>query len=94
MESLLFCSAVYANSLLASLNSRSALRGRNHTDHEATSFRVNTINLTGLQSSSDRDSTGGTQSKTTASTISARARVKPVPGGDIDQLEVGFFSAC
>lgn len=91
-----FYSVVYANSLLASLNSRSALRGRNHTHDEGTSFRVNTINLTGLQSSSDRDSTGGTQSKTTASTISApaRARVKPVPGGDIDQLEVGFFSAC
>lgn len=82
---------LYANSLLASLNSRSALRGRNHTHDEGTSFRVNTINLTGLQSSSDRDSTGGTQSKTTASTISApaRARVKPVPGGDIDQLETG-----
>jgi hypothetical protein len=55
---------------------------------------VNTINLTGLQSSSDRDSTGGTQSKTTTSTISARARVKSVPGGDIDQLEVGFCFAC
>lgn len=80
---------LYANSLLASLNSRSALRGRNHTHNEGTSFRVNTINLTGLQSSSDMDSTGGTQSKTTTSTISARARVKSVPGGDIDQLETG-----
>lgn len=80
---------LYANSLLASLNSRSALRGRNHTRDGSTSFRVNTINLTGLQSSSDRDSSGGTQSKTTASTVSARARGKPVPGIDIDQLETG-----
>lgn len=80
---------LYANSLLASLNSRSALRGRNHTHDDGTSFRINTINLTGLQSSSDRDSTGGTQSKTITSTISARARVKSVPGGDINQPETG-----
>ncbi|KAG2040894.1 hypothetical protein BDR03DRAFT_1007671 [Suillus americanus] len=78
---------LYANSLLASLNSRSALRGRSHTRDDSTSFRVNTINLTGLQSSSDRDS-GGTQSKTTASTVSARARVKSAPDGDIEQLEM------
>ncbi|KAG1751867.1 hypothetical protein EDB19DRAFT_1205616 [Suillus lakei] len=77
---------LYANSLLASLNSRSALRGRNHTHNDSTNFRVNTINLTGLQSSSD---SGGTQSKTTTSTVSARARVKPVPGGEIDPLEMG-----
>ncbi|KAG1847202.1 hypothetical protein DFJ58DRAFT_798423 [Suillus subalutaceus] len=80
---------LYANSLLASLNSRSALRGRDHTRDDGTSFRVNTINLTGLQSSSDRDSSGGTQSKTTASTVSARARVKSAPDGDIAQLEMG-----
>ncbi|KAG2131944.1 hypothetical protein BD769DRAFT_595472 [Suillus cothurnatus] len=80
---------LYANSLLASLNSRSALRGRNHTQTDSTSFRINTINLTGLQSSSDGDSNGGTQSKMIASTVSARARVKSVPGGDIDQLEMG-----
>lgn len=80
---------LYANSLLASLNSRSALRGRNHTHDGSTSFRINAINLTGLQSSSDRDSSGGVQSKTTTSTISARARVKAIPGGDIEQLETG-----
>ncbi|KAG1790446.1 uncharacterized protein HD556DRAFT_729204 [Suillus plorans] len=73
---------LYANSLLASLNSRSALRGRNHT-HNDTSFRVNTINLTGLQSSSD---SAGTQSKMTTSTVSPRARVKSIPGGDIDEI--------
>jgi hypothetical protein len=84
---------LYANSLLASLNSRSALRGRNHTQTDSTSFRINTINLTGLQSSSDGDSNGGTQSKMIASTVSARARVKSVPGGDIDQLEVSCCSA-
>lgn len=77
---------LYANSLLATLNSRSALRGRNHTHDDGTSFRVNTINLSGLQSSSDRDSTGDTQSKTITST---RARVKSVPSGDVIQLETG-----
>lgn len=74
---------LYANSLLASLNSRSALRGRNYTHNDSTSFRVNTINLTGLQSSSD---SAGTQSKMTASTVSPRARVKSIPGGDIDEI--------
>ncbi|KAG2139809.1 uncharacterized protein EDB93DRAFT_1330192 [Suillus bovinus] len=79
---------LYANSLLASLNSRSALRARSHTHNDSTSFRVNTINLTGLQSSSDNE---GTQSKTTTSTVSARVRVKSIPGGDIDELDV---SSC
>ncbi|KAG2112700.1 uncharacterized protein F5147DRAFT_684131 [Suillus discolor] len=74
---------LYANSLLASLNSRSALRGHNHTHDDGTSFRVNTINLTGLQSSSD---SAGTQSKMTTSTVSPRARVKSIPGGDIDEI--------
>ncbi|KAG1750548.1 uncharacterized protein EDB91DRAFT_1244132 [Suillus paluster] len=80
---------LYANSLLASLNSRSALRGRNHhsSQNDSMSFRVNTINLSDLQSSSDGDSSGGTQSK--ATTASARTRVKSVPGGDIDLLELG-----
>ncbi|OJA11070.1 hypothetical protein AZE42_06925 [Rhizopogon vesiculosus] len=58
---------LYANSFLASLNSRSALRGRSHTHSEGTSFRVNTINLSGLGSgtgtSSEGDSSAGAQNK-------------------------------
>lgn len=80
---------LYANSLLASLNSRSALRGRNHTHADSTNFRINTINLGALQSSSDGDSSGGVQSKATTSTVSARAHVKSLPGGDTDLFEMG-----
>ncbi|KAG0701645.1 hypothetical protein DFH29DRAFT_1000054 [Suillus ampliporus] len=79
---------LYANSLLASLNSRSALRGRTrHSQNDSTSFHVNTINLSGLHSSSDGDSGGGTQSK--GITASTHVRVKTVPGRDIDILETG-----
>ena len=46
---LLLTRAVYANSFLASLDSRNALRGRSlHSGHEGTSFRVNAINLSVL----------------------------------------------
>ncbi|KAG0701653.1 hypothetical protein DFH29DRAFT_549807 [Suillus ampliporus] len=77
---------LYANSLLASLNSRCALRGRTlHNQNDSTSFHVNTINPSGLHSSSDGDSGGGTQSKEV--TASTRARVKTVPGRDTGILE-------
>jgi len=81
---------VYANSLLASLNSRTALRGRSSRNRsDNTSFRVNTIHLSGLQSSSDGGSSAGTQSK--PGDVSTRARVKLTPG--IDSLEVSVYDA-
>jgi hypothetical protein len=83
-----FTCAVYANSFLASLNSRSALRGRSlRSRNDGTSFHVNTINLSGLGSpglsSSEADSSTDAQNKT--SNAHGRARVKTSP---VDDLEV------
>ncbi|OAX37471.1 hypothetical protein K503DRAFT_771470 [Rhizopogon vinicolor AM-OR11-026] len=82
---------LYANSFLASLNSRSALRGRSHTHSEGTSFRVNTINLSGLGSgtgtSSEGDSHAGAQNK--PPNVLRGAHVKTNSVGDRSLHEMG-----
>ncbi|KAJ8585816.1 hypothetical protein M405DRAFT_824297 [Rhizopogon salebrosus TDB-379] len=83
---------LYANSFLASLNSRSALRGRSlHSHEEGTSLRVNTINLSGLVfsegTSSEVDSSAGAQNK--PSNRSRGAHVTTTPAGDLGLLEMG-----
>ncbi|KAJ8580092.1 hypothetical protein M405DRAFT_886256 [Rhizopogon salebrosus TDB-379] len=82
---------LYANSFLASLNSRSALRGRSPPSHdEGMSFRVNAINLSGLGSSggtsSKVNSSAGAQNK--PSNGSRGAHVKTTPDDDLGLLEM------
>lgn len=87
-----FTCTVYANSLLASLNSRSALRGRSLRSHnEGTSIRINAIDLSGLGSSSEGNNSADIQSK--SSNAPRSAHVKITPDGDLGRLEVCFFSA-
>ena len=82
---LLLTCAVYANSFLASLDSRNALRGRGlHSGHKGTRFRVNAINLSGIGSSSESDS-ADTPNKTSVH-VSVGAHVKT--DGDLGLLEV------
>lgn len=87
-----FTCTVYANSFLASLNSRSALRGRGlHSHNEDTSIRINAIDLSGLGTSSEGNDSAGTQSKSPNAPRSAR--VKITPDDDLGRLEVCSFFA-
>ena len=84
-DNLLLTCAVYADSFLASLNSRNALRGRSlRSGHEGTSFRINAIDLSTLGSSSEGDSADA-RNKTSVR-VSVGEHVKT--DGDLGLLEV------
>ncbi|OJA08710.1 hypothetical protein AZE42_08887, partial [Rhizopogon vesiculosus] len=74
---------LYTNSFLASLNSRNSLRERSlHSRNESTSFRLNAaVNLSGLGSSTEGDSSASAQNQ--KSNVSGSAHVKTI----LDDLE-------
>ncbi|OAX36712.1 hypothetical protein K503DRAFT_281959 [Rhizopogon vinicolor AM-OR11-026] len=81
---------LYANSFLASLNSRSSLRERGiHNRNGTTSVSINAINLSDLVPSSEGNSGASTQDK--KSNVSGGARVKTIPDDDLGLPEMGNF---
>ncbi|OAX32253.1 hypothetical protein K503DRAFT_870249 [Rhizopogon vinicolor AM-OR11-026] len=80
---------LYANSFLASLNSRSSLRERSLRRNDTTSVRINAINLSDLVPSSEGNSSAGAQD--TKYNVSGGARVKTIPDDDLGLPEMGNF---